>query len=342
MKRILYLCKTDRTGPSSRYRIYQFLPGLEEAGIRVTPAPLFRKPYFRLVDWPPAQRIPGKAVYAAWRFLVRAVRLFTAGAYDAVVIEHQLFPYLPACAERLLRACRIPFALEFDDAIYLTPFHARKMRVLTRLARQVIVGNRFLEDYAKEQNPNVQVVPTVVDLSKYRLKEDYQLQKEGPRIGWIGLRYNLPFLTDIIDGLPDGATLQVVSSSPLPMGDKPVVFTPWAEESEAEVIKGFDVGIMPLPDSEWARGKCGLKVLQYMAAGVPVVASPVGVNSDIIRDGENGFLATTLVAWRDRLARLLDSGTLRERLGREGRKTVESGYTLNHGLKLLSTLYQSL
>lgn len=343
MKKILYFSKTDRTGPSSRYRIYQFLEGLEEAGIMVKVSPLFGRAYFRLVEWPALFRIPGKILYTVWRFFVRALGLLSAGRYDAVVIEHQLFPYLPPIAERLLRASKKPIALEFDDAIYLTRFHGRKMAALVGLADRVIVGNRFLASFAEGKGARaVSVVPTVLDMGKYPPMREYASRKGPFVVGWVGLRYNFPFLESLKPVLPKGAVLRVVSSSRPKIEGVPLEFISWTEEREAEIIAGFDVGVMPLPDTEWARGKCGLKILQYMAAGVPVVASPVGVNRDIIRDGENGFLAATAEEWSEKIRRLQESEALREKMGRAGRNSVEEAYALEGGLELLIDIYRKI
>jgi len=338
-RRILYFSKTDSTGPSSRYRIYQLVPGLEKAGIRVDVSPLFKRFYFTLIEQPAPIRIPAKVFYSAWRFLLRGARLFCAGRYDKVVIEHQLFPYMPPWAERLLCLLGKRFVLEFDDAIYLTPFHKNKMKALTRIAERVIVGNRFLETFARRQSSGVSVVPTVVDLTKYTLKREYSLSRGGPVVGWVGLKYNFPYLQEIGDVMPEGARLRVVSSSRPKIEKTDVDFVQWSKEKEPGLIAGFDIGIMPLPDTEWARGKCGLKMLQYMAAGVPVVASSAGVNADIIEHGKNGFLADSPEEWKDALARLIESKELRESMGKAGRKTVEDAYSLDHGIELLTGIY---
>jgi len=340
VKRILYFSKTDRTGPSSRYRIFQFLNGLEDAGVKVKVSPLFCKFYFLLVDKPFFVRIPCKVVYTLWRFLVRTTVLLTAFSYDSLVIEHQLFPYFPSFFEHLLKTFGISFAIEFDDAIYLTRFHGRKMASLCKLADKVIVGNPILAEYARRFNSDAHVAPTVVNLDKYEVKKDYTLNDRRPVVGWIGLKYNFEFLKNITEFLPKEALFRVVSSSPPDLDNLALDFVPWSEEKEAEYIAGFDVGIMPLPDNEWARGKCGLKILQYMAAGVPVIASPVGVNSSIINDGVNGFLADSWDDWKNKTLQLLNSDDLRTRIGQAGRKTVESGYSYKDGIKILIDIYR--
>jgi len=164
-------------------------------------------------------------------------------------------------------------------------------------------------------------------------------------VAWVGLRYNFPFLEPLagpLARLPGGAELRVISSG-LPQGPAfqglNLVARPWSELSEADEIGACDVGIMPLPDSPWAEGKCALKLLQYMAAGVPVVASPVGVNADIVSHGENGLLASSPAEWAAALADLAADPALRARLGDAGRATVEAGFSLPEGAQALVKAY---
>jgi glycosyltransferase involved in cell wall biosynthesis len=191
-------------------------------------------------------------------------------------------------------------------------------------------------------NPNVTVMPTVINPKVYPPKETYQKEEDRFVVGWIGLKYNFPYLDAVGAWLPEGAVLRVISSAKPSLPGVPLEFLPWSEASEARQIAEFDVGIMPLPDDEWARGKCALKILQYMAAGVPVVASPVGINPDIIQDGKNGFLAASNEDWSERLNRLALSDSLRERIGKAGLETVTLSYTVEQGLKKLVQIYTEL
>lgn len=236
--------------------------------------------------------------------------------------------------------------LEFDDAIFLTPLHRCKIPKLITMSQHVIVGNDYLRDYALKFNPHVSVIPTVVDTERYKPKEDYHAQGQV-NIGWMGLAYNLSYLKQL-EGTFQKLKLEVgncilivISSQGLIMKGIETIFKPWSYDNEVEAIQGLDIGIMPLPDDEWAKGKCGLKVLQYMACGVSVVASSVGVNTDIIKDGENGLLAATEKDWLKKLTLLARDEELRRKLGQKGRETVEDRYSLKRWGPKVASLYKN-
>ncbi len=346
--RLLYFSKTSFIGPSSRYRIYQYIPYLQQAGIEITVCPLFREGWFRILDLPHGPlRIIAKALYSSSSLLVRIKDLLKVGSYDLYVLEHQAFPYLPAFLERVAKGINPNMVLEFDDAIFLTFLHGKKIPRLIQMSKHVIVGNNYLRDYALRFNPNVTVVPTVVDTGRYRPKENYR-HKGRLIIGWVGLAYNLPYIKQLADILKrlkkevGDFQFKVICSQPLKIEGLDVIFKPWSYDEEVEDIRGFDIGIMPLADDEWAKGKCGLKVLQYMACGVPVIASAVGVNSEIIRDGENGFLAKSDDEWLEKLTLLIRDENLRRELGQKGRRTVEDSYCLSLWGPRLAELYRKL
>jgi glycosyltransferase involved in cell wall biosynthesis len=346
--KLLYFSKTSFIGPSSRYRIYQYLPDLKEAGIDVTICPLFEEGWFKIFDirWSPL-RAAAKAIYALTRLFVRIKDLLKVGRYDLYVFEHQAFPYAPAFLEKIAKWINPNMLLEFDDAIFLTPLHGRKIPKLITMSQHVIVGNDYLKDYALKFNPHVSVIPTVVDTERYRAKQDYRTQGQV-NIGWVGLAYNLPYLKQLegtfqkLKSEVGDFKFTVICSKGLKMDGVKTDFKPWNYDDEAKDIGTFDIGIMPLADDGWTKGKCGLKVLQYMACGVPVVASPVGVNQEIIRDGENGCLAAKEDEWVDKLTLLLSDEALRRKLGQEGRKTVEDHYSLKRWGPKVASLYKSL
>ncbi len=357
--KVVALSRTTTRGPSSRYRIAQYVSRLGARGIHVELRPLFGDGWFAILERPSGvARTVAKAGYSLLRLAARLVQLagLRAARPDLVLVEHQLFPYLPVWVERLLWPRCAPTVLEFDDAIHLTRGHRRKLEVLCARADLVIVGNRFLEEFARPFARRVAVIPTTVDLERYAAARDVQRERRASgdptfRVGWIGLRYNFPYLDELAAPLAALAAqgrdveLRVISSGapePGPAWDGVrVVARPWSEATEAEELGACDVGVMPLPDTPWARGKCGLKVLQCMAAAVPVVCSPVGVNADIVEDDRNGLLAPDAEGWSRALARLAREPELRARLGDAGLETVRAGYDLPGGAEKVAEAYGS-
>jgi glycosyltransferase involved in cell wall biosynthesis len=346
--KLLYLSKTSFIGPSSRYRIYQYIPYLNERGIKVTISPLFKDRWFRILDLHNRPlRLATKALYSFSRFFTRIKDTLKVGRYDLYCFEHQALPYLPVFLERIAKRINPNMILEFDDAIFLTFLHRGKIPQLIKISKHVIVGNNFLRDYVLQFSPNVTVIPTVMDTDRYKPKKDYRIHGKL-NIGWIGLAYNLPYvqgLAGIIQKLRTEMrelVLTVISSQGFEIDGVEVIFKRWSCDNEVKEIQSLDIGIMPLPDDEWTKGKCGLKVLQYMACGVPVVASPVGVNREIIRDGENGFLAATDEEWLEKLLLLAGDEALRRRLGQKGRESVEKNYSLRTWGPRVASLYKIL
>jgi glycosyltransferase involved in cell wall biosynthesis len=350
--RVLALARTGLRGPSTRYRIAQYRGELAQLGVEVELAPLFDEGWFRILEARPAPwRALLKAGYSLARLGARVAQARRAhrGGHDLVLIEQQLFPYLPWALERLLWPRSTPVLLEFDDAIWLTFAHRRKLAAACARADTVLAGNAFLADFARRGARRVAVIPTTIDLSRYPPAPPPPAAGRPLRLGWIGLRYNLAYLSPLAGPLrrlaAQGVALELrVISSAAPAGPEwqglPVVHRPWSEAGEVAEMQACDAGLMPLPDDDWARGKCGLKLLQFMAAGRPVVASPVGVNSELVRDGENGLLAAGEAGWEDALRRLAADPDLRARLGAAGRRTVESGYSLSGWAGRLAETYR--
>ena len=355
--RVIALTRTGPRGPSTRYRIEQYRPHLARLGITVETRPLFGDGWFSILEVRhPLVRTLLKAPYSLGRLVARlgqALAADRAGA-DLVLVEQQLFPYLPWPVERLFWPRRTPVLLEFDDAIWLTFAHEAKLRAACARASLVLVGNGELARFAGAAGARVAIVPTVVDTARYASAAARPPESGPPgrplRVGWIGLRYNLEYLEQVAGPLARLAAsgrpceLRVISSgAPAPgpaWAGVTVVHRPWSEATEADEIAACDVGIMPLPDDAWARGKCGLKLLQFMAAGRPVVASPVGVNPEIVRDGREGLLAADGAGWEDALRRLCDDPELRTRLGRQARLRVEQSYALASWAPRLAETYR--
>jgi len=345
--KVIAFTKTSDIGPSSRYRFEQFREPLRAHGIELMTRPLFREPWFRILQIRNTPlRVAAKSAYVLLRFVVRIAQLRDVGDAELVIVEHQLFPYLPAWAERWLSSRGVKWILEFDDAIYRTRFHCRKLEALCGLADRVVVGNRYLADFARRHARDVSVVPTTIDLARYTLRvgTPERARHDPIVVGWIGLPYNFGALARLREPLrrlseERSVVLRVVSVGTPSMDGVEIEALEWCEDREVEEIGRFDIGVMPLFDDEWSRGKCGLKILQYFAAGVPVVASPVGVNSEIVRHEENGLLASTDEEWLACLTRVLDDVGLRGRVVRSGRSTVEGSYSMESWLPRLAEIW---
>ena len=241
----------------------------------------------------------------------------------------------------LLRRANPRIVFDFDDAVmfreqkYRRPLDGENFRKFLRTADHcaaIVAGNDFLACFGQAAGRPTIVLPTSIDLAKYRLKQTSD--GLGLTIGWLGLSDGLPYLRDIQPALKrltqhfPGLRLKVISDNPLQLKDVAVENEPWRLDSEQANLASFDIGIMPLWDSLWTRGKCGYKILQYMAAGVPVVASDVGFNDEIISPGENGYLARTEDEWVQGIGSLVRSAELRKTFGLRGRQLVEGQYSL--------------
>jgi len=242
----------------------------------------------------------------------------------------------------LLRRSVAAAVFDFDDAIFLrrpravgappgrSPFRRAKFARSCRAASLVVAGNEFLADAARQHARRVAVVPTPVDLERHA--EGPPGSADGQVLVWIGLPENLPYLELVRPALArlaaerPGLRLRVVSSRAPAWPEVAVEHVPWSADGEAAALASADVGLMPLTDDDWSRGKCSFKLLQYMAAGLPCVASPVGMNREVVVDGETGLWAPTVEAWEAALRRLLDSRALRVALGAAGRELVRTSY----------------
>jgi len=291
----------------------------------------------------------------AQAYLLRSLQLLGSAGFDLVWLEYELFPWLPALGERLLSWLRIPYVVDYDDAVYhryeLHPnplvrvLLGKKIDVIMGRANIVVVGNDYLGDRARAAGARrVEGLPTVVNLERYTT-----LSARNERtftIGWIGSPSTVRYLSVLGPVLADfcratNARLVVVGARDITLDGVPAEVKPWSEATEVEDILTFDVGIMPLPDEPWERGKCGYKLIQYMACARPVIASPVGMNREIVQHGINGFLANTNQEWRSALETLRSEPELRARLGTAGRHTVETSYSTRVTAPRLAAILKS-
>jgi hypothetical protein len=339
---VLFLPQTSELGPSSRYRVYQLLPALTRLGIHGEVSPGIDSELYREIYWR-GERKKLAAMNRIWR--TRKHELARVEKFDAVLVQKGFFPGLYAGIE-LAIAKRRPLVFDLDDAIWLPrQGGSRLLRALHREsavqqilrdAAAVTAGNEFLAQYCRRFNANVTIMPSVIDPSKYAPTTG------GNTIGWIGSRTTLPYLAALRTVFEKLRVkpLVIASGNPSVLGFD-VNFKPWRLETEAADIGEIGIGIAPLPDTLWERGKCGVKILQYMAAGAPVVASPVGVHNKLVRNGVNGFLARDESDWIDRLSELMADKSLREKLGARGRQTVLEHYDVPVAAERLAKVFEA-
>lgn len=314
--------------PSSRYRILRCFPGLEQSGFACEARPFPEGGWRETLAW-----VRGLDLLWLHRKRPNALRLMQ----------------LRRAAKRIVYD--VDDAVMYRDTLSLGRQESRSRRArfaaTVKAADWVVVGNRYLERHAREHTDRVSVLPTAIDLSLYA--ERTWEPRSGPRVlGWIGdtgsvayLERQRPLFEAIGKACPD-LVFRVISSRFPEYEHLRVEGIPWRPEIEAETLRSFDIGVMPLPDDPWSKGKCALKLLQYMASGVPAVASPVGMNADVIRDGENGFAPTTVEGWIAAVRTLAADPALRERMGRAGRRTVEEDYALSVMVPRLAAILRAV
>lgn len=348
----LFLTRYSRTGASSRYRSIQYFPYLEEAGINCVHKPLFDDSYLQGV-----YEKDGKPLTSVMqRYLSRLRVIFNSEDYDVIFLEKELFPYLPATFERILGRGNTPYIVDYDDAVFHNYDQSgnvlvrsalnNKIDAVMRSADAVVAGNDYLASQARSAGASrVKVVPTVIDMDRYRMAPP---DNEDPfTIGWIGSPNTFWYVELIADALKTvceerEAEVALVGSGRDDFEVEPNRMIEWSEESEVDSISEFDVGIMPLHDGPWERGKCGLKLIQYMGCGKPVVASPIGVNESIVTEGETGYFAGNHDEWVAQLKHLADDRELARRLGQNGYERVKEQYCLSVTAPKLIELIRSV
>lgn len=348
--RIHFYTKYDRQGASSRYRTYQYQPFLKEAGVQSRCLPLFGNDY--LQDRYTKGRRGSRYMdfyQQRWQDMERIKDC------ELAVIEKELLPYLPAMFEKKAFQAARHRLLDFDDAVFMNyQLHPnplvrlvlrKKIDHLMAWSDGVIGGSRFLCEYARQHAPQVWYVPTTVDVEKYLLHDH---NHDGlVSIGWIGTPWSaryLPVIRNALQQLAKEVSLRflVVGANAPQWDGVPSQTIPWSEDKEAEWIRWMDIGIMPLIDSPFERGKCGLKILQYMAAGVVPVASDIGGNRDLITHGVDGFLCTREEEWVEYLLELARNPTRRAEMGRAARVKAENEFSLSVWAPRLAGIYREV
>jgi len=355
MLKILFLTQTNETGASARYRVYQFLDYLERNGIDCTVSPAVSDNLLR--NYHGSASIFKKPHFYLSQILKRISELKKINNFDVVYFQRDIVIHFYPILEEIIALLNKNIIFDFDDAIYLYPSHKKigflfkilwdrkKIERIIKLSKHVIVGNNFLKDYAQNFTKNVTVIPTSIDLTAYKInKIPGQLKGDTIKIGWLGSQGTFEYLKMLFPVFEELAKkykieLMVIGAKgPLPKGFR-INYKDWDLSTEVRDMAEFDIGVMPLTDDEWSRGKSGTKLLQYMAAGIPAIASSVGINTEIIRDGINGFLADTKDAWVKKIPLLIENEQLRAELVNNARSDVERFYSVQaNASKLLEVI----
>lgn len=346
MPRLALLTRYDTMGASSRVRCLQYLPTLHAAGIETEHFPLLDNLYLkRLYN---GQNTAVDRVRASLKRIFTTPSVVRKGRFDLLWIEKELLPYLPYGLEKWLLGSGVPYMLDFDDAIFHNydesdnPFvrwlMGDKIDRLMAGSRLVLCGNGYLADRARRAGaPWVEMLPSTIDFEKYRaLPEPSQpiITKDCPlRIIWIGSPATSKYLEIVHESFERVAAqhpieFRIIGGEARNWPNVNNRHIPWSNDTEAQELSQAHVGIMPLEDSPWENGKCGFKLIQYMAAGLPIIGSRVGMNKDIVNPGENGFLVSGPDQWVEALEALIASPELRVRLGHQGREDAENRYSI--------------
>jgi glycosyltransferase involved in cell wall biosynthesis len=358
MKTLQVACLTPyqpNVGASTRYRIGQYVPLLEQAGIQVRMVP-FASPQLQHLLYQPGKTL---AKIAA---LVRSTLHWLPQALqhtDLVFVQREAALIGPPLVERWLSR-HYPVIYDFDDAIFLNTYAgvnrrwaryarpANKTPRLLQLSTTVLAGNRYLAAYSRQHNPNVHRLPTTVDCDLLQ-PNAHPAPTLVRTLGWIGSPTTTPYLTAILPALERLARLRqfrlliVGAARTIEIAGVECINLPWELQREASDFQALDIGLYPLPESEWALGKCALKAIQYGAVGIPTVCSPIGMNTEVVINNATGLYASSLDEWVSALTRLLDDTALRGRLGAAGRQRILEHYELRaHASQLVSILHDTI
>lgn len=311
LKKILFLSKGEKAS-STRYRALQFTPLFCAAGFEVVHA-----------------RVSGGVGISFLRALIGAARA------DLVVILRKTFPF-PLLW--LLRRSSHRLVFDFDDSIFCNTDGSASMTRMKRFSNMVkacdhvFAGNEFLSEAASALNPAVTLIPTCVDLDRYT--SEVTKPQNSITLVWIGSSSTKKYLSELIPALRLAAAripslrIKIIADFDLPEAGFPTVAVPWSAATEVGELSSSHIGIAPMHDDDWSRGKCALKILQYMAVGLPVISSAVGANAEVVESDRNGYLATSDAEWCERILELAENPDLRTRLGSEGRAKVQREYSL--------------
>lgn len=357
--RILFIAAhRPQRSPSQRFRFEQYYSRISNAGYEYDFSWLIDENDDRIFYQPGNFLNKSRIFIKSW--FRRLQDVLDAGDYDIVFVQREAFMTGSVFFERLLSKSTAKLIFDFDDAIWHYDVsdankhlgwlkRPSKTRDIIGMADAVIAGNNYLADFAKNYNQNVVVIPTTIDTT-YHLPDP--LRNHTPNvvcIGWTGslttvkhFRTIEPVLKRIFEKYGDKVRFKLIGDAGYRNDEIQLTGIPWRIESEVSDLSDIDIGIMPLPDDEWSKGKCGFKGLQYMAMEMAAVLSPVGMNNEIIRHGMNGLLAGSHEEWEEALVRLIESPDLRRSLGLAARRDIIERFSVDSQWPVYQQLFRSL
>ncbi|MFA5317102.1 MAG: glycosyltransferase family 4 protein [Dehalococcoidales bacterium] len=341
--RVLFLEPYPTEGPSSRYRVEQYIPYLKRNGCDCEVRPFANSAFYRILY--KNGMYLRKFVYFTAGAFRRISDLFAAFSSDAVFIHLEAFPFGPPVIEWFLAVTGKKIIYDLDDAIYLGAASRTnsflkglkcpwKIPKIIGMSRRIITCNEYLAEYASRYNKNVTVIHTSVDTEKFR--PEGQPADSIITIGWIGSHSTAKYLGSLKGVFGELVQrgfrfrLKIIGASGriMEVPGAEVIYKDWNLEDEITEFQSIDIGVYPLADDEWTAGKTGFKTIQYMSVGIPCVASNASPNRVIIEEGRNGFLAKNTDEWVEKLSKLIEDAGLRQRIGEAGRRTVLEKYSL--------------
>lgn len=341
--KVLFFTQTNQTGASARYRVYQYLSFLERNGVECVVMPAVSQEV--LAKYSNRGRTIDKIYYYSSIVLKRLKDLKYVSDFDCVFLQRDILVHLYPFLEQLIARRQKNIIFDFDDAVYLRPSSRelglflrflrdkRKIERIINLSKHIIAGNNFLKNYVEKFTENLTVIPTAIDTNLYRKKDKSKEKDNKIIIGWIGSQINFIYLKNIFPVFIELSKrytieLKIIGAKGPRIDGVKIEYQDWDLNTEIDDIYSFDIGIMPLANDEWSRGKSGTKLLQYMALGIPSVSSPIGVNAEIVKDGINGFLADTNDDWARKISLLIEDKMLCQEMINNARCDIEKSYSI--------------
>jgi glycosyltransferase involved in cell wall biosynthesis len=358
--KVVFLCPYPfDQAPSQRFRFEQYLVILQQKGYSYS-----WHSFYSLQGWDNLYKegkFLTKSLYIVWGLLRRIFHLVTVTGATVVFLHREAAPIGPPVLEWIIaKILRKKIIYDFDDAIWLTDRNDEsklektlrwrsKVGLICTWSYKVSCGNEYLADYARKFTTNVVVNPTTIDtetLHNQSLFKEMTRNDSSITIGWTGSHSTLKYLKPMegaitkLQGKYSNLQFLVIADQNPTLTIKRMEFIPWKKKTEVEDLIKIDIGIMPLPDDDWTRGKCGFKALQYMAMGIPCVVSPVGVNTSIVDHEQTGFIAASENDWLIFLEKLIIDHDLRRSIGAAGRKKVIELYSITSNSSNFLSLFE--